>query len=438
MKRLPALVLLIFLFSPPLSADQADHTLFGRAGDRYGPKRNAVTFTPFYGWYFDGKNQHLATSADHYTETNNVGFRFGWAFHEYAEFEASLGYTPTKTLTADQNVYYYLFNAVGQYPVLDQWVPYATFGLGGIYFAPSNVNGEGDFAIDYGVGLKYFVFKNLAIRPDFRVITSFGSFTNHAFLPSINLTYYASVGKPKPGDRDRDGIADPNDRCPDAPESINQFQDEDGCPDETPAVVTVMADRDKDQIADSEDECPDKPETKNGYKDGDGCPDTIPSYEVIFGDKDGDGIKDDLDKCPEVPETVNGIKDDDGCPDRDIDEFLGVLEGVYFKFNQAEIETASYSVLEKVANVLKKYPKLKIQIDGHTDSDGPDGYNMKLSKDRAESVRHALMAQGVQSNRLTTRGYGEKRPIAANDSPTGKALNRRIELKLLNPKVLDE
>lgn len=106
-----------------------------------------------------------------------------------------------------------------------------------------------------------------------------------------------SALKTKLADYDRDGVPDEIDACPNMPEDIDGFEDEDGCPD---------FDNDNDGIYDSQDNCPDVPEDFDGFRDDDGCDDF---------DNDGDGIVDEKDLCPNEKETVNGYKDDDGCPD---------------------------------------------------------------------------------------------------------------------------
>ena len=106
-------------------------------------------------------------------------------------------------------------------------------------------------------------------------------------------------------DSDNDGIFDDVDVCPDQAETINGFEDSDGCPD----VVPVL-DSDNDGIFDDDDVCPDQAETINGFEDSDGCPDVVPVL-----DSDNDGIFDDVDVCPDQAETINGFEDSDGCPD---------------------------------------------------------------------------------------------------------------------------
>ncbi len=107
-------------------------------------------------------------------------------------------------------------------------------------------------------------------------------------------------------DSDKDGIPDSKDACPTQKETVNGYQDTDGCPDTVPSPT--ITDTDGDGIADASDACPSQKETVNGYKDTDGCPDTVP-------DTDGDGIIDTKDLCPAEAETVNGFEDTDGCPD---------------------------------------------------------------------------------------------------------------------------
>ncbi|NII28971.1 hypothetical protein HB364_28085 [Pseudoflavitalea sp. X16] len=131
---------------------------------------------------------------------------------------------------------------------------------------------------------------------------------NIPLLVSSQTNIVATLGSRggKPKDTDGDGISDANDACPTQPETVNGYQDADGCPDTAPPPTST--DSDGDGIADASDSCPAQAETFNGYQDADGCPDTVP-------DTDGDGIVDTKDSCPTQPETVNGYQDDDGCPD---------------------------------------------------------------------------------------------------------------------------
>jgi outer membrane protein OmpA-like peptidoglycan-associated protein len=244
------------------------------------------------------------------------------------------------------------------------------------------------------------------------------------------------------GDRDGDGIKDNVDKCPDQPEDKDGFQDEDGCPD---------LDNDNDGIPDKTDKCPNEPEDKDGFQDQDGCPDL---------DNDGDGLNDAIDKCPNDPEDKDGFEDEDGCPDPDNDKdgFLdkddkcpnepGVApdgcpkkynlvvvtekkielkQTVFFDFNKATIKSVSFALLNEVAQAMTDNPKIKVEVQGHTDSVGNDAFNLKLSQSRAESVRTYLIKRGVSSDRMVPKGYGENVPIADNRTEAGRSQNRRVE-----------
>jgi OOP family OmpA-OmpF porin len=123
-----------------------------------------------------------------------------------------------------------------------------------------------------------------------------------------------------------------------------------------------------------------------------------------------------------------------GCPRHD----SITLKGVGFEYDSATLTAESRPVLDEVAADLKKYPRLKVELQGHTDSRGSDQYNLKLSQRRAEAVREYLIRQGVSPDQLTARGYGETQPKASNDTDEGRAENRRVDMKVLeNPGDLD-
>ena len=106
---------------------------------------------------------------------------------------------------------------------------------------------------------------------------------------------------------------------------------------------------------------------------------------------------------------------------------------VNFEFGRATLIPVSESVVATVGDVLRRYPALRVQIGGHTDAVGSDAYNLRLSRERAEAVVDALASLGIDRDRLEPAGYGEGRPIASNETETGRALNRRVEFTVLNP-----
>jgi len=109
-----------------------------------------------------------------------------------------------------------------------------------------------------------------------------------------------------------------------------------------------------------------------------------------------------------------------------------VLEGVNFEYDSAKLTAGSAATLDKVAASLIEHTEAKIEIDGHTDSKGNDAYNLKLSQRRAQAVKEYLVSKGVNEAQLTAQGYGEKQPVASNDTEEGRAQNRRVELKRLD------
>ncbi|MEO8061888.1 MAG: OmpA family protein [Pseudomonadota bacterium] len=109
---------------------------------------------------------------------------------------------------------------------------------------------------------------------------------------------------------------------------------------------------------------------------------------------------------------------------------LNMPGNITFKTASADLNSSFFRVLDSVGLVLKEFDKTLIDVEGHTDSDGSDSYNQQLSLERATSVGTYLQSHGVNGQRIVTFGAGEARPIASNDSATGKQQNRRVELKL--------
>jgi outer membrane protein OmpA-like peptidoglycan-associated protein len=276
-----------------------------------------------------------------------------------------------------------------------------------------------------------------------------------------------------PVDTDGDGVRDKKDACPDTPRGATV--DEKGCPKDsdgdgvfdgldrcpdTPKGVKVDAsgcsmDSDGDGVFDGPDACPDTPkgatvDEKGCPKDTDGdgvfdgldrCPDTPKGVKVNSSgcplDSDGDGVNDDKDRCPDTPRGTQ--VDATGCPPPppppsaipERGQAL-VLEGVNFEYDSAKLTPDSTAALNLVADSLKANPEARIEIGGHTDSRGKDSYNLQLSRKRAQAVQDYLVGQGVSPAQASVTGYGEKQPVAPNDTEDGRAKNRRVELKRLD------
>lgn len=211
---------------------------------------------------------------------------------------------------------------------------------------------------------------------------------------------------------DGDAFPDSVDSCPDEIEDMDQFEDGDGCPE---------PDNDRDGIADADDRCPVDAEDRDGVEDSDGCPDS---------DNDGDGIPDVSDQCPNEAENVNGLRDDDGCRDTIIEitrEPL-VLRSVTFEPGSESLLGESFRILEDVVRSLQLWKEVKIEIQGHTDALGSAQSNMKLSQRRADVIKEYFIEQGISAERLKAVGYGETVPVGDNETPEGRAANRRVEL----------
>lgn len=108
-----------------------------------------------------------------------------------------------------------------------------------------------------------------------------------------------------------------------------------------------------------------------------------------------------------------------------------VLRNIYFDYDKATLRPESIEELERVVRFLRENPSLRVEISGHTDSDGSELYNLRLSQARAQAVVDYLVSRGIESHRLIAKGYGESRPVAPNDTPENKQKNRRTELKIL-------
>ena len=126
-------------------------------------------------------------------------------------------------------------------------------------------------------------------------------------------------------------------------------------------------------------------------------------------------------------------KDLEGAKIERIGEGIKVTfdSGILFDVNKAELQPTAEQNLINLAVILNKYDDTDILIEGHTDSDGTEEHNQKLSERRANSVQHFLVTGAVAGARMTTRGYGETQPVADNSSSSGKALNRRVEVAIM-------
>jgi len=208
---------------------------------------------------------------------------------------------------------------------------------------------------------------------------------------------FLARGKTAPSDSDGDGVPDDMDKCPGTPAGVKV--DQSGCP----------LDTDGDGVPDFQDKCPGTP---GGVKvDATGCP----------LDTDEDGVPDYLDKCPNTPK---GAKvDARGC--------WAYQGSVLFELNKAELRPQSFPTLNNGAEVLKRNPGLKVEIQGYTCDLGTEEHNLKLSEKRASAVYDYLLKMGVSESQISYRGLGEASPAYPNDSDENRRLNRRVGFKVM-------
>ena len=310
--------------------------------------------------------------------------------------------------------------------------PYIYAGVGVFNSKVKNVESEGGGMYSAGAGVLIDVFSNgTALRADFRHRVDDAQ--NSALGDNMfSLGFQVPFGKASPAfvDSDGDGVSDGMDRCPNTP--AGTAVDAYGC----------ELDSDNDGVKDSADRCPDTPagvtvDSRGCAMDSDGdgvtddkdrCPDTVRGAKVdAYGcemDGDSDGVVDRLDECPDSPQGAQ--VDVRGC---EIKEEIA-LRGVNFESNSDRLLPGATTRLDQAAATLLKNPTIKVEVAGHTDSDGAAEYNESLSARRAKTVQDYLAANGVADDRMTVRGYGEAEPVAPNNTAAGKAENRRVVLRI--------
>ncbi len=332
--------------------------------------------------------------------------------------------------------------------------PNIHFGGGYTFFGKNSYG-----TVNPGAGLTFWFTENIGLSLESTYKKSFGERNSSASAPNAPSYFQHTAGftfKFGGKDTDGDGIYDKDDACPTVA-GLKQFK---GCPDTDgdgiidsldacPDVAGLAAlngcpDKDGDGVADKDDACPDVaglaafkgcPDT-----DGDGVTDASDKCPTVSGpkenagcpwpDTDGDGVLDKDDKCPDVKGTVANH----GCPevsDETMSKLNQYAKTILFDTAKSTFQKQTFPVLQSITSILKEYPSAKFSIEGHTDSDGKDAANQKLSEDRAGAVVNYLVTNGIDSSRLTSVGFGESKPIDTNKTKAGKAKNRRVEVKLV-------
>ncbi len=420
-------------------------------------------------------------------DATGFGGRLGFFLSSKVVLESDAGLTATKAGITDVDHKPLHVRLLGNLPFGKR----LAFLLGGGW--SYNSYGNGWSATENGVGglagLRLSLGKRLSVRGE--VLGDYMFDQAVAANPTFN--YAAQVGvsvmlRGGPGDKDKDGVLDNADKCPNTPKG-------------TPVEATGCPDADRDGVADQVDRCPGTPGGRAvdaiGCTDSDGdgvvdpqdrCPNTTAGVQVDATgcpiDSDHDGVPDVSDKCPNTlaglrvdpttgcpadadgdgvadvddkcPETVRGVAvDPTGCPrDSDGDGVPDVgdkcpgtapgtavdangcaasapvvLEGVSFVTGSAKLTLSSQAPLDRAVAALRERPEQRVVIEGHTDNAGSRDANIRLSKARAEAVRAYFISKGIPATRLTSVGLGPDQPVASNDTPEGRAKNRRVQLR---------
>ncbi len=443
------------------------------------------TLTPFGGftWY----DQNFTSPAQNpLTNVAYMGGRLGYEYNSWLGIEAAGGYMPSKEdVTAGGNMDYW---HVSGNLMFSPWVghytnPYVFAGGGYSQLMPqqnaSQKINQGN--VEFGGGFNLWLTNMVGLRLEARDILWIPGVSSIQKTQNLvvggGLTMAFGGGQPQ--DADQDGVPDKKDVCPFTPHGAKV--DARGCPLDTdgdkvfdgidqcantPQGCTVDAkgcplDSDGDGVCDGLDQCPDTP--KGALVNEHGCPSDDDGDKVPNGidkcpgtpkgctvdatgcttDSDGDGVCDGLDRCPNTPSgTQVGT---DGCPIEMLEKETELLDtgmirlhDVNFETGKAELTPDSYAALDEVGRVLVKWPDLRIEVGGHTDSRGPEEMNQTLSEARASTVLSYLIQKfpTLKSSQYTVRGYGESKPIAPNTTRLNMAKNRRVEFVVPNKDAL--
>lgn len=343
-------------------------------------------------------------------DKNDIGYKLfgGYDFTGRLSFEGYFSQLGKANFSPNGEMKYRDFGFSALYYIYksqqphEGWGVFARAGMGRMQNSTDVVyERDNDNHAMFGAGVEYGFANGLVLRADADLYDS------DAQLFAINVIkrFGASKKKARPVvviDSDNDGVTDSSDKCPHSHAGVKVNSR--GC----------ELDSDNDGVSDSHDLCL---ETVAGAKvDARGC-------EM---DADGDGIVDRLDRCPATSAGVT--VDAQGCELKT----TFVLKGVTFATASAELIGSSQKALDEVRDTLQLHPEIKVEVAGYTDSRGLRKFNVGLSQRRAEAVRDYLVAKGIAADRLTAKGYGPDKPITDNETSSGQADNRRVEIRILN------
>jgi OOP family OmpA-OmpF porin len=466
LNKLFALLMLLGLSSQAQDSNNKWAIGFGANAVDGGRVSAASKVEDQFSEFFNAKdNWSILPSVSYVSVTRHVGsgFSFGvtGSVNKIKKFVGERTYdAATNTndyVVVDGDLNYYGLDGAIKYSFMEllksKWLDPSLNVGGGYTWLGEEARGG---TVNAGLGLTLWFTEQVGLSWTSNYKHSFDSREDAGSIPTHMQHLAGLVFKFGAKDTDGDGIYDREDACPEVA-GLKQFngcpdsdadgiQDsEDDCPNDAGTVeMKGCPDTDGDGIADKDDACPEIAGLKafNGCPDtdGDGVQDKDDKCVDVKGpkenngcpwpDRDGDSVLDKDDKCPDVKGTVANK----GCPevsDEVIKKLNDFAKTILFDSNKDSFKQQTFPVLQSIAAILKEYPSSKFSIEGHTDSDGKDDFNQRLSDARANAVKKYLIEQGVDQFRLSALGFGETQPIDSNKTKAGKANNRRVEVKLV-------
>ena len=357
------------------------------------------------------------------------------------DWQTTVGNVDNKKIGMDKE--FFLQTGLGvQFKLASLWNeeswfdPYLRIGANYLrhdYEGTGAVNSDGDlikanhFTAAGGIGANFWLTKNFGINLQGDYV---GTPTDKSAVANFWQAGASILFRFGNNDRDKDGIKDKDDRCPDIP-GLPEFQgcpdtDGDGIPDIDDACPTVAGpvenngcpwpDTDGDGVLDKDDACPTVP----GPVENKGCP---------WPDTDGDGVLDKDDACPTVP----GLPEYNGCPKPTAVAVTEEFKDLLFDFNKATIQPGSTHKLDKAAEIIKSAPAENFVVVGTTDAKGSAAYNLNLSRQRAAAVVKALEARGVNPAQLKSIGIGsQEATVPATASDAERQVDRKVIVRAIS------
>lgn len=334
-----------------------------------GNKAESFSISPVVGGIsFEGK-QHLES-------TPLYGLKLGYNFTKEIGVEVLFDYALTEYTSSNRKSDFFRYGGEMLYNFMpdSRFVPYLAAGYAGVNFnhdTPLGTGGKVLGAFDYGVGAKFFLNDDIALRGDARHLLYDIHGTQHAFEYTVGL--YFPFGGVKPA-------AKPVEAPP------------------APAPVAKIMDSDGDGVSDGFDKCPRTP--AGVAVDKYGCPPVVQKVVILASE-------------PKLEEKVVSV-----VAEKKAEVVVLVFEDIHFDFDQSTLKPEAKKILKRDIRLLKENPNTKIRVAGYTSASGSEEYNQRLSERRAKAVKDYLISEGVISpDRLSMIGYGEKHPAIHESAP---------------------